>query len=231
MAIAGADRELAPARRGLDRFDARNFRGAPCRAEAVRCRRDFQAGSAGCGSIRYAEWAEVMTSREAVRTAIVIGGVWLTIYTFASVASLFVGFAEITAGSDHSLSDSLTVFVAIYLPSALGGIVTGSIPGIYAVLSSHEWAARLVPHDDSPIEVQPSLILSVGAMLLGISTGVGGAVTIASNGLVLAMQVASGSDQAVMAQLLARQFAFGLCSLIAGILVFRWGSRGVLRAA
>ena len=169
-----------------------------------------------------------MTTREAVRTAILVGGIWLVISAFASVTSMFVGFGELATRVDRSAADVFGDFFVFYLPSGLAGIAVGVLPGIYAILSSHKWAARIVPTDHSTIEIQPSLILAVGAMLLGLSTGISGAVSLASAGLILALQFAGGSIADYAATMVIRSVAYGLCSLIAGVLVFRWGSRGVL---
>lgn len=160
----------------------------------------------------------------------VVGGVWLVLSAFASLPALVSSFAEVASRSDREAGDLLKQFFVVYVPSGLLGVVLGSLPGVYAIASSDKWAARLVPDYDADLELRPSLILAVGAMLLGLSTGVSGAISLAASGAGFVLQSVGGTTGEVLAGLMLERSLYGAFTLIAGILLFRWGSRAVLRA-
>jgi len=172
-----------------------------------------------------------MNSRDLVRTAVVIGGVYLIVSSFSSVASLFAGFAESSSRLDRDFAEAVSDLFAFYLPSSIGAVFFGAVPGIYAIWSAEAWAARLTPADESTTTLEPSLALSVGAMILGLSFGVSGAVSLATGGLLVAVQIASGAIGELSAVFSLRTLLYGACSLVAGVLLFRWGGSGVIRAA
>ena len=172
-----------------------------------------------------------MTQREVVRTAIVLGGIWLIVSGFASLPSIVADFSDATRHSDRDATAELRDLFLIYLPSGLLGVLLAALPGIYATMSSERWAARLVPHDETDLEIQPSLILAVGAMLMGLSTGVSGAISLAASGAGLVLQQVDGEVSRVLVAMTVERALYGAFMLLAGILLFRWGSRAVLRAA
>lgn len=172
-----------------------------------------------------------MTSREVVRTTIVVGGLWLIFSALSSAASSFSTMAEAGMRLDRDPGDFASDFLWLQLPTLLMILIFGVGPGLYAIFSSHAWAARLSPADTQMAEVGPSLVLSVGSMLLGLSIGVSGAISLAVGaGLTLMWTFVDGPSFGPD-PFQARMGLNGLFSLIAGILLFQWGSRGVLRAA
>ncbi len=172
-----------------------------------------------------------MTQREIVRTAIVIGGIWLIVSGFSSLPSLFSNFAEAADHSDREAAEHLRDLFFVYLPAGLFGSLLAAFPGVYAIFSSDRWAARLVPNDETNLEIRPSLILAVGAMLMGLSTGLSGAISLAASGTGFILQSSDGDASRLLVGMRVDRALHGSFMLGAGILLFRWGSRAVLRAA
>jgi|JI10StandDraft_1071094.scaffolds.fasta_scaffold51507_4 hypothetical protein len=172
-----------------------------------------------------------MTQREIVRTAIMLGGIWLILSGFASLPSIVADFAGSTRHSDRDATEEIRDLFLIYLPSGLLGVLLAAIPGIYAISSADRWAARLVPDDETDLEIRPSLILAVGAMLMGLSTGISGAISFAASGAGLIIQLIDEEASRVLVEMMVERALYGAFAVLAGILIFRWGSRAVLRAA
>lgn len=171
-----------------------------------------------------------MTQREIVRTAIVIGGLWLIFSGFSSFPSLFSNFAAAADHSDREATDRLRDLFFVYLPSGLFGALLTTIPGIYAILTSDRWAARLVPVDETDLEIRPSLILAVGAMLMGLSTGISGAVSLVASAAGFILQSIDGKAGEILVGMMVERALYGVFTLCAGIVLFQWGSRAVPRA-
>jgi hypothetical protein len=75
------------------------------------------------------------------------------------------------------------------------------------------------------------LVLAAGSMILGLYFCVNGVVNLVGGG-VIALAVALMSDlQLEFAELQLRSAVYGLVSLLAGVVVFRWGRRLAPRAA
>lgn len=172
-----------------------------------------------------------MTQREIIRTAILIGGIWLILSSFDSLPSLFSDFAEAVDHSDREATEHVSDLFFVHLPLGLLGVLLGAIPGVYAILSSNRWAARLVPDDETDLEIPPSLILAVGAMLMGLSTGLSGAISLAASATGFMLQPFDGDASRLLVGMRVDRALYGSFMLCAGILIFRWGSRAVLRAA
>ena len=68
-------------------------------------------------------------------------------------------------------------------------------------------------------------------MLFGVLTGVSGAISLASAGIGRSFQVVDCANGGYLAGMMLDRAVYGCFSLVAGVLLFRWDSRGVLRAA
>jgi hypothetical protein len=172
-----------------------------------------------------------MTQREIVRTAVMSGGIWLILSGFSSLPSIFADFTDRAGRSDRDASEQVRDLFLVYLPSGILGLLLAATPGIYATLSSERWAARLVPDDDTDLEIRPSLILAVGSMLLGLSTGLSGAIALAASGMSFILTSIGGESNDIFAGMMVERARYGAFALCAGIGLFRWGSHAVGRAA
>jgi len=172
-----------------------------------------------------------MTQREILRTAILIGGIWVILSGISSLPSILVDFADAANRLDRDPSEQVRNLFLIYLPSGLLGVLLAAVPGIYAILASERWAARFAPESSADSEIQPSLVLAAGSMLLGLSTGLSGAISLGVSGVTFLLDSLNLPEDGFLTGIMIERALYGVFALTGGLMLFRWGSRAVRRAA
>lgn len=191
----------------------------------------FYCAGRNCALFRHAERRRTMTSREAVRTAVIIGGLWLVFSALSVIPEIIVSLATDSKnlqGSNEALTGALRWML---VPILFGVVLFGVLPGIYVIKSSEAWTDRVVRTEQTAASIEPSLVLAVGVMVFGFSLGVNGAISMASSLAGLASVGLLVDDSSAIRPRYVQGAVHGLLSLVAGFLSFRWGSRGVLREA
>jgi hypothetical protein len=171
-----------------------------------------------------------MTAREIIRTGLILGGIWIVISGAAGLAPAIAGYLELSIGTDPDVGDlAWTLFLPIggnlvaFLLLALG-------PGLYVIEKSSKWAASLTPEAGGEIELGPSMLLAVGLMILGLALIVDGAASL----LFAPLSWWTAAQMDYKPQFVGSAVggaAYSLLRLVAGILIYKWGSRSVLHTA
>jgi hypothetical protein len=176
-----------------------------------------------------------MTAREIVRTGLVLGGIWIAISGAASLAVGIIEFVQSSAQTDPGIAGTVGT-VGIGWP--LGAMVATSVfafllfaltPGLYVISRSRSWAASFAL-GDQPVEFGPSLVLAVGLMIIGVVWIVEGLTALLVSPISFFFGPALAQDDPTFYPTIVSGVAYSLLRLVAGIAVYRWGSRGVLNA-
>jgi hypothetical protein len=164
-----------------------------------------------------------VTSRELVRTALILGAVYLMISACAGGVASIAGAVSAPLATGAGFGDALGSLGFAAVATFLFVASFGLLPGLYVLSSRDDWARRLTPDSDQAIQLSPGLVLGVAAMILGISFGVEGLVSFA---FAFVMAAASPGGDALV-QTWVGSTAGGVVYLIAGVWIFRWGRSGV----
>jgi hypothetical protein len=171
-----------------------------------------------------------MTAREIVRTGLVLGGIWIAVSGAASLAVGIAEFVQFSARTDPDIAGIGWPLGAMVVSSVVAFLLFALAPGLYVISKSRNWAASFAL-GDKPVELGPSLALAVGLMILGVAWIVEGLAALLVSPISFFFGAALAQDDATLYPDVVSSVAYSLLRLVAGLAVYRWGSRGVLHAA
>ncbi|MCR9093305.1 MAG: hypothetical protein NXI30_03725 [bacterium] len=169
-----------------------------------------------------------MSKREIIQTAMVLGGLWIVISGFSSLAPTLASSTMIISSiGEVDVVDDLIlpglIALAVFLMFSL-------VPGYLVIDQSEKWARRLFPDSDQTVELGPSLLFAAGAMLFGVVWMVEGAILLPISLLRLAFYFGSELSPSGL-ESVAVSMATALLWFLAGFLLFRYGARLARHAA
>ena len=170
-----------------------------------------------------------MTAREIVRTGLVLGGIWIAISGAASLAVGIIEFVQSSAQTDPGTVGIDWPLGAMVATSVFAFLLFSLTPGLYVISRSRSWAASFAL-GDQPVELGPSLVLAVGLMIIGVVWIVEGLTALLVSPISFFFGTALAQDDPTFYPTIVSGVAYSLLRLVAGIAVYRWGSRGVLNA-
>jgi hypothetical protein len=172
-----------------------------------------------------------VTSRQAIQTAIIIGGIWLIFSALAAELSNLVWMMEKLGPAVDRSDEVFSDIVAIQASVLILLLIVGIAPGIYAIYASEKWAIRLGRPGDAVSIIDASTVRSAAGIILGLSIGSSGAVSLATGVGAIAFKALLEPAGVSLEALLSRSIINAIVSVIVGILLFRWGMLATLHAA
>ena len=171
-----------------------------------------------------------MTAREIVRTGLVLGAIWIAVSAVASLSSAVASLVSTAAVYNDSPTEWLESLWWI-VPLIVGvACLFGLFPAWFLFTRREAFSSRLVDETSCPQELLPSLFYGVALMVLGISISVNGIASVLSGTMIVLSSVWPFDDPS-RPFLVSNLPIAGLVYLVAGVVVYRAGSRAILRAA
>jgi hypothetical protein len=172
----------------------------------------------------------LLRSQDYIRTALVVGAIWLFVTTVSTIAISLAGML-LTAFIVRETGLDLVVDMGV---SILGGLISillfAALPGWFLLTRADRWSVKLAASSDRTEETSPGMLHSAAILILGLYLLVSGGGSLAYKLASLAVGFLGDEPRFVQPEM-AGNVASTAIYLFCGFLVYRKGTRAVAHVA